>query len=111
MKPIISVLAAAFAVAVIDVQAASQVPRMGAPAIRAAQADTQLLAAMARKLPVLGLDTDHGHRVSHHHPGAEGTMVVRIDHTYKGVRVFGSESLVVTDASGRVVSESVNDRR
>ncbi|MFD2365787.1 M4 family metallopeptidase [Pseudoduganella sp. GCM10020061] len=111
MKLTRTVLAAALAVAAIDVQAASQLPRMAAPAIRPAQADAQLLAALAARRPALGLDADHGHRISHHHPGAEGTMVVRIDHTYKGVRVFGSETLVVTNGAGKVVSETVSDRR
>ena len=112
MKLTNSVLAAAIAVAALDVLAASQqAPRMAAPAIRPAQADAQLLADLAEQRPALGLDADHGYRVSHHHPGAEGTMVVRIDHTYKGVRVFGSESLVVTNAAGKVVGESAKDLR
>lgn len=103
-----TLLVAILAAATTDVDAAA---RMAGPVIRSVQADAQLLAALAARRATLGLDADHGHRIAHHHPGAEGTTVVRIDHTYKGVRVFGSESVLVTSPSGTVVSESVSDRR
>ena len=38
-------------------------------------------------------------------------MCIRDRHTYKGLRVFGSESVVVTNGAGDIVSESVADRR
>jgi Zn-dependent metalloprotease len=40
-----------------------------------------------------------------------GTQVVRAAHTYKGVPVFGSESVVVLDARGKILSESASERR
>ncbi|UUZ49450.1 hypothetical protein LP420_03885 [Massilia sp. B-10] len=36
---------------------------------------------------------------------------MRADHTYKGIRVFGSETVVVSSATGQILSESVADRR
>jgi Zn-dependent metalloprotease len=57
------------------------------------------------------LDPDHGFRMTARHPGGAGAWVTRYAHTYKGVRVFGSESVVVTDAGGKVVSETVKDLR
>jgi Zn-dependent metalloprotease len=38
-------------------------------------------------------------------------MISRVDHTYQGVRVFGSESVVVSGTHGEIISESVADRR
>jgi Zn-dependent metalloprotease len=50
-------------------------------------------------------------RISAHHPGATGQQITRAQHTYQGLRVFGSESVVVTDRGGAIVSVSVSDRR
>jgi Zn-dependent metalloprotease len=50
-------------------------------------------------------------RISAHHPGATGQQITRAQHTYQGLRVFGSESVVVTDRGGAIVSVSVTDRR
>src|SRR5262249_14693784 len=58
-----------------------------------------------------GLDADHGFKVNKRHPGVDGTIISRVDHTYKGVRIFNSESVVVTDNAGNIVSESISDRR
>ena len=52
-----------------------------------------------------------GFKVRDQHPGANGQRVARADHTFQGLRVFGSESVVVTDDNGEIVSESVSDRR
>ena len=38
----------------------------------------------------------------------QGTQVVRAAHTYKGLRVFGSESVVVVDAAGAILLASEN---
>ena len=57
------------------------------------------------------LDQYHGFAVSSEHPGANGTRITRLHHTYKGVRVFESESVLVTNEAGKVVSESSSDRR
>jgi Zn-dependent metalloprotease len=70
-----------------------------------------LAAALAAQRAAHGLDADHDFVLSRQHPGAEGTQVTRFDHTYKGVRIFGSESVVVSDAAGKFVSESMADRR
>ncbi|GAB3426218.1 M4 family metallopeptidase [Massilia solisilvae] len=58
-----------------------------------------------------GLDQDHGFLLAAQHPGTDGTYVSRFAHTYKGVRVYQSESVVVSDAVGNIVSESAADRR
>jgi Zn-dependent metalloprotease len=58
-----------------------------------------------------GLGADHGFKLASQHPGAPGELISRVDHTFKGLRVFGSESVVVTTLSGKVKSESVADRR
>lgn len=58
-----------------------------------------------------GLSFEHGFAVRSEHPGVLGTKVSRINHLYKGVRVLNSESVVVLDAAGKLVSESVSERR
>jgi Zn-dependent metalloprotease len=45
------------------------------------------------------------------YPGAEGTTIVHADHTFKGVRIFDSESVLVMGPDGAIVSESISDRR
>ncbi len=47
---------------------------------------------------------------SRQHPGAQGTQVTRFDYTYKGVRIFGADAVVVTDASGKPVSVTTSER-
>ncbi|MBI3229500.1 MAG: M4 family metallopeptidase [Burkholderiales bacterium] len=58
-----------------------------------------------------GLSGEHGFAVRAEHSGVVGTKITRLDHTYKGVRVWHSESVVVQDAAGKVISESVSERR
>jgi Zn-dependent metalloprotease len=58
-----------------------------------------------------GLDSEHGYKLREQHPGVNGQRIVRADHTFQGLRVFGSESVVVTDENGNIVSESASDRR
>lgn len=67
----------------------------------------QLMAERGRN----GLDSRHGFALRTRHPGAEGATVSRIDHTFRGVRIFGSESVVVTGPNGSIVSETVAERR
>lgn len=57
-----------------------------------------------------GLDQDHGFVVKAHHPGVAGTAITRVAHTYKGVRVFQAESVVVTSDAGEILSEVSSDR-
>jgi Zn-dependent metalloprotease len=86
-------------------------PMMAGP-LATAPSDVAALAAMLRAGHVKqGLDADHGYVVERHHPGIDGTRITRLAHTYKGVRVFQSESVLVTNDAGKIVSESVSDRR
>ena len=71
----------------------------------------EVVNALAAQGAARSLDADHGYVISRQHPGSDGTMVTRADHTYKGVRIFGSDSVVVSDAAGKIVSESVSERR
>lgn len=66
---------------------------------------------LASRRAAAGLDAEHGYRVSRQHPGAQGTRITRVQHTWKGLPVFGSESVVVTDDNGDIVSESASERR
>ena len=91
-------------------QAAAQL--MSAPV---AQASPQESAGLVAKLTALdaqrGLSADHSFRIASQHPGVVGEKITRANHTFKGLRVFGSESVVVTNNAGDIVSESVADRR
>jgi Zn-dependent metalloprotease len=73
----------------------------------AAQLTAQLAAGRAAR----GLDQDHGFALVQQHPGPAGTQVVRAVHTYRGVPIFGSESVVVVDENGKILSESASERR
>ncbi|MEM8514575.1 Zn-dependent metalloprotease [Massilia sp. MP_M2] len=86
-------------------------PMMSAPLQLDSQAQAQVLSQLTARRPAIGLDADHGYRVVAQHPGVQGTHVVRAAHLYKGVRIFGSESVVVLDARQQVVSESASPRR
>ena len=92
-------------------EAMAAAPMMGAPVAAAASERAALTAKLNAANGKRGLDTDHGYAVTSEHPGIAGTKISRVDHTYKGVRVFQSESVLVTNNVGKVVSESVNDRR
>ncbi|MES2151616.1 MAG: M4 family metallopeptidase [Pseudomonadota bacterium] len=86
-------------------------PMMAAPQAQSPQENAALLAKLANTRAANGLDDDHGFAVMAQHPGVAGTHITRAAHTYKGVRVYQSESVLVTDAAGAIVSESVADRR
>ncbi|MES2760000.1 MAG: M4 family metallopeptidase [Pseudomonadota bacterium] len=75
------------------------------------QATAALVATLTAQRAAHGLDADHNFVVRAQHPGDQGAQVSRLDHTYKGVRIFGSESVVVSDAGGKLVSEALSDRR
>lgn len=68
---------------------------------------TALLAPHANQ----GFDSDHGYVLAKEHPGHAGTRIARLQHTYKGVRVLGSDSVVVTDKAGNILSASASERR
>ena len=73
--------------------------------------DQSLLATLAQRDTQRGLGSDNNFRLANQHPGADGQKITRVQHTYKGLRVFGSEEVVVTDGGGNIVSVSVADRR
>jgi len=73
--------------------------------------DATLAEQLAARRAASGLDAAHGFALVQQHPGPAGTQVVRAVHTYQGVPVFGSESVLVVDARGKIVSESVSERR
>ena len=58
-----------------------------------------------------GLPSDYDLQVAKVHPGATGNKVVRLNHTFKGVRIWQSESVVLIDTAGQFLSETVADRR
>ncbi|MYM70053.1 M4 family peptidase [Pseudoduganella sp. FT55W] len=78
-------------------------------------ATPQESASLVAKLTALdarpGLSADYSFRISSQHPGVVGQKITRAQHTYKGLRVFGSESVVVTNARGDIVSVAASDRR
>ncbi|MFC0252525.1 M4 family metallopeptidase [Massilia consociata] len=86
-------------------------PMMSPPTTLSAKARAAVLAQLAAGREAKGLDQDHYYRITAQHPGANGTQVLRAAHTYKGVRVFASESVIVLDRLGKVVSESASERR
>ena len=70
-----------------------------------------LVARLAAANDKRNLDQLHGYALSSEHPGFAGTRITRLQHTYKGVRVFESETVLVTNEAGKIVSESASDRR
>jgi Zn-dependent metalloprotease len=84
---------------------------MGGPLAAAPDDHAALVGKLAAAHAKRGLDQDHGYALAGEHPGAAGTKVTRLHHTYKGVRVFQSESVLVTNTAGKIVSETVADRR
>jgi hypothetical protein len=86
-------------------------PMMSAPKPQSVSATAALVSKLTQGRAARGLDNDHGFAVAQQHPGIQGTQVVRAAHTYKGLRVFGSESVVVVDGAGNIVSESASERR
>ena len=107
-----TLLAAALsALPLLAYSAVDGVPMMSPAVAQSPAQAAALLAALGAQRAMRGLDADHDFVVSREHPGADGAQVVRLDHTYKGVRIFGSESVLLLDAGGKIVSESVSERR
>ncbi|MES2151204.1 MAG: M4 family metallopeptidase [Pseudomonadota bacterium] len=84
---------------------------MAAPVRLTAPQAAGLLAGLNAARAAHGLDRDHGFVLARQHPGVKGTVVARLDHTYRGVRIFGAESVIVSDLAGKLLSESVSGRR
>ncbi|MFL6656971.1 MAG: M4 family metallopeptidase, partial [Massilia sp.] len=104
-----ALLAALPCLALQDAQAA--VAMMNGPVQHSPQLLASLQGALSTERAAQGLDGDHGFALTSVHPGSAGTMVLRMQHTYKGLPVFGSESVVVSSPSGKLISQSVSDRR
>jgi Zn-dependent metalloprotease len=103
-----TMFATALALWSMRVQAA---PLMQGPTPPNAALATQLTSQLAAQRAARGLDQNHGFALAQQHPGVAGTQVVRAKHTYKGVPVFGSESVIVVDTRGKILSESSSERR
>ena len=86
-------------------------PIMSQPTTLSARAKASVLGQLAAQRQAKGLDPDHHYKLTAQHPGANGTQVLRAAHTYKGLRVFGSDSVVVLDKAAKILSESASDRR
>src|SRR5450830_1578194 len=84
---------------------------MAAPMAQSAQDNASLLAALSANRGKAGLDSRHGFVIGKQHPGTTGTTISRVDHTFKGLRIFQSESVVVSGPHGSIISESASDRR
>ena len=82
---------------------------MGAPV--AAASPQQINSLTATLAAQTGLGSDHGFAVKAEHPGTFGTKITRLHHTFKGVPIYHSESIVVSDSNGTILTESKSDRR
>ncbi|WP_322404624.1 M4 family metallopeptidase [Massilia luteola] len=87
-------------------------PGLTRPVVAATpQMDAALLAQLDARRAASGQDARYGYAIVARHPGAQGTQVARVAHTFKGVPIFGFESVLVLDANGKIVSESDSERR
>jgi len=110
----LAILLAAVPLAAADAATAPAplVPKMmGGPALQSAAVVSALLNELNARRALAGLDNEHRFVVASQHPGAGDTQVLRVNHTYRGVRVFGSQSVIVASKQGKLISESVADRR
>jgi Zn-dependent metalloprotease len=87
-------------------------PGTMSPAVAASpQLDAALLAQLDARRAARGQDARYGYAIVARHPGTQGTQVARVAHTYKNVRIFGFESVLVLDANGKILSESDSEQR
>jgi Zn-dependent metalloprotease len=82
---------------------------MGAPTVAASPQQMQSLTSSLAAQTNLG--ADHGFAVKAEHPGIAGTKITRLHHTFKNLPIWHSESIVVTDPNGTILSESKSDHR
>jgi Zn-dependent metalloprotease len=106
-----TLLAATIAALPFMMSGAAHASPAGSPAMQSQQDNASMIGQLMSQRGRNGLDNRHGFALGNQHPGADGTIISRVDHTFKGVRVFGSESVVVTASRGNVISESASDRR
>ncbi|MTW09458.1 M4 family peptidase [Pseudoduganella eburnea] len=100
----------ATAIALVAAQA-SATSMMAGPVAFSAQEKARLISTLNGERGKFGLDTNHGYTIASQHPGAAGQAISRMNHTFKGVRIFESESVIVTDKGGNIIGESATDRR
>jgi Zn-dependent metalloprotease len=81
------------------------------PVAATPQSNAGIVAQLEARRAQRGMDARHGFAVLALHPGMQGTQVARVAHTWKGVPIFGSESVVVLDPGGAIQSESASERR
>jgi len=87
-------------------------PGTMSPAVAASpQLDAALLAQLDARRAARGQDARYGYAIVARHPGTQGTQVARVAHTYKNLRIFGFESVLVLDANGKLLSESDSEQR
>jgi Zn-dependent metalloprotease len=87
-------------------------PGAMSPAVAASpQMNAALLAQLDARRAARGQDARFGHAILARHPGAQGTQIARVAHTYKNVRIFGFDAVLVLDANGKIVSESDAEQR
>jgi len=101
----------AAAIAMVAAHASAAPSLMASPVAFSAQEKARLVSTLNGERGKYGLDADHGYAIASQHPGEQGRAISRLNHTYKGVRIFESETVVVTDQGGNIVSESVGERR
>ncbi len=101
----------AAAIAMVAAHASAAPSLMASPVAFSAQEKARLVSTLNGERGKYGLDADHGYAIASQHPGEQGKAISRVNHTYKGVRIFESETVVVTDQGGNIVSESVGERR
>ncbi|MCC2972352.1 M4 family metallopeptidase [Massilia sp. IC2-476] len=111
MNPHTTFPAALLGAALLFAQPLAAAPMMSPPTTLSASAKSSVLAQLTAARQAKGLDADHHYRITSQHPGANGTQILRAAHTWKGVRVFGSDSVIVLDSSAKVLSESASERR
>lgn len=75
------------------------------------QENSTLLSNLLAKHRDLGLNQQHGLSLAKQHPGSKGGAISRVHHTFDGIRIWGSESILVTDNAGQIVSEAISDLR
>lgn len=108
-KTVIAISLAAISCSINLAQAESLMAEFKGPS--SPQESHGMIQSMVAKNQAAGLSEQHGFSLQGQHPGAEGTRISRLQHTYEGIPVFGSESVLVHDAGGKLVSEVHSERR
>ena len=101
----------ALSLAVVPPAGAAGPASMSAPAAVTPQVQAALQAQLDDRRAARGLDVRHSYALISQHPGTAGTQIARVVHTFKGVPIFGFDSVLVLDANGRIVAESDAEQR